>query len=362
MIKRKFLCMLFVSSLIATICCLIPITATCEQQIEQKDCGQAKKIPADVQVNSVTLREKEEKPEVNESKPTVVEAGLGDNIFVNVQNLEKLYNAAGKDRSKIILYFNNTPLKKVTAQGEDLLKDRLLFKLRLADDTRADWISILNMEGKEKELTVSVGLEQEGPVPSTGKLKFVKISKPKKIAFSVSFAVSFIAFVLIAWKTSLLRDKAYDIPWNERSYSLALTQMAWWFYIVTFSYIYIFILTGKMQAISSNAYVLFGISSLAAIGGRAVDSAKDTGKANMDYFKHKNILHDILFDTNDNRSVSLHRFQAVTWTLILGVYYIYSVIKCLTLPEFDATTLSMMGISSGTYVLLKTQEPKSSAK
>jgi hypothetical protein len=67
------------------------------------------------------------------------------------------------------------------------------------------------------------------------------------------------------------------------------------------------------------------------------------------------LLKDLLSDTN---GVNLHRFQLVAWTLVLGIIFWVEVYRELAMPQFGPTLLALMGISSGTYVGLKLQEPK----
>jgi hypothetical protein len=49
----------------------------------------------------------------------------------------------------------------------------------------------------------------------------------------------------------------------------------------------------------------------------------------------------------------LSPFQIAVWTLVLGIVFIRSVYVDLTMPDFDATLLTLMGISSGTYIGFK---------
>ncbi len=56
---------------------------------------------------------------------------------------------------------------------------------------------------------------------------------------------------------------------------------------------------------------------------------------------------------NQDRVVTFHRFQIVVWTLILGVVFVSEVFTKLAMPVFDATLLTLMGISSGTYLGFK---------
>ena len=70
----------------------------------------------------------------------------------------------------------------------------------------------------------------------------------------------------------------------------------------------------------------------------------------------KNFLNDILTDVN---GITLHRFQIVIWTLVLGYLFILGVYRELAMPQFSTTLLALMGISSGTYLGFKIPERQS---
>ncbi len=70
----------------------------------------------------------------------------------------------------------------------------------------------------------------------------------------------------------------------------------------------------------------------------------------------RGILNDLL---QDGDGVSFHRFQMVVWTIVLGLVFINAVHRDLATPEFDATLLGLMGLSSGTYIGFKfSEKPK----
>ena len=64
-------------------------------------------------------------------------------------------------------------------------------------------------------------------------------------------------------------------------------------------------------------------------------------------------LTDIL---SDEDGVSLHRFQIVVWTLILGVLFVFRLWEQVRMPEFEPSLLALMGISAGTYLGFKIPE------
>lgn len=67
-------------------------------------------------------------------------------------------------------------------------------------------------------------------------------------------------------------------------------------------------------------------------------------------------LLDLLTDAN---GVNFHRFQMLVWTVVLGFLFCHGVYKNLAMPEFSATLLALMGISSGTYLGWKIPETQS---
>ena len=69
------------------------------------------------------------------------------------------------------------------------------------------------------------------------------------------------------------------------------------------------------------------------------------------------LLMDLLSEEDANagqgRVITFHRFQIVVWTLILGTVFVSEVFTKLAMPVFDTTLLTLMGISSGTYLGFK---------
>jgi len=75
--------------------------------------------------------------------------------------------------------------------------------------------------------------------------------------------------------------------------------------------------------------------------------------ASLDAAVSKGFISDIL---RDSSGYSFHRFQIFSWTIVLGIIFVSSVYNNLTMPEFSATLLGLMGLSSGTYIGFKFPE------
>ena len=68
------------------------------------------------------------------------------------------------------------------------------------------------------------------------------------------------------------------------------------------------------------------------------------------------IVEDLLSDVN---GISFHRLQILGWTLVFWFVFMNSIFKKLTMVDFDATQLALMGISGSTYIGFKLQEKQS---
>ena len=212
------------------------------------------------------------------------------------------------------------------------------------------------------------------------------------------------------------------VPGKLKPYNLGRTQMAFWFFLIYASYLTIWLITGALDTITASLLALMGISGGTALGEAIIDSGKDETQtsqlqsftsekqsleqsipelqAQIDTLNAKatltpedtsnrdslnkqlqdsrarlaqlnqqiqalepvaarnasrGFLRDILSDAS---GYSFHRFQIFAWTIVLGIIFVSSVYNGLNMPEFSATLLGLMGLSSGTYLGFKFPEQK----
>ena len=178
----------------------------------------------------------------------------------------------------------------------------------------------------------------------------------------------------------------------RRPYSLAQTQMTWWFCIIFASFVYLVLVGNDINGIlTEQALVLLGIGTGTALGAAVVEQTKSktdpkpTDKpSTLDEFKSvleeidnlpagapvpadlaadrdklaqmlasENFFRDILTDVD---GISLHRFQAVAWAVAVGVVFLYKVVEQNNLPNLGHLVLVVLGISGGTYLGFKIPE------
>jgi hypothetical protein len=224
----------------------------------------------------------------------------------------------------------------------------------------------------------------------------------------VLFVLAVVLFGYLVHTTTILRDpNAPHRPDDRPPYSLARMQMAFWFFLVITAWFLLFLITKDMDTLTSSVLVLLGISAATAVGSAVIDAGtavegaermkavplpdqeKDlvgrvntlkqsldeararpmsadqraevartfdeltVAKRQKDFFGRnafRKFMSDIL---GDNGNISFHRFQIAMWTLVLGIVFVIHVFGELAMPEFSATILGLMGISSGTFLGFK---------
>ncbi|MEA1652043.1 hypothetical protein UAJ10_23890 [Nitrospirillum sp. BR 11164] len=199
------------------------------------------------------------------------------------------------------------------------------------------------------------------------------------------------ALLYLAMSTDMLRDNtpstfagvagATGRP-LRRAFSLAQSQMAWWFVIVLAGYLYLFLVTGELDTLTGQALCLMGLGTGTAMGAAMVEQNKTnpilvayqgvltqiadpatppadlpTLTATRDTLARqlasRDFVHDILTDAN---GISLHRFQTAVWTVVIGVLFLIETVVHRKMPDLDPYSLGVLGISAGTYLGFKIPE------
>jgi hypothetical protein len=296
------------------------------------------------------------------SQPKVVQvkcdgqnkAGLGDRITVVVDNLAGFLANATENNHQVVLFINGMMLEGIVPEAIDTIKRELRFYLRRTDTTKDVWTAVLGRPSKFiKEVSISVGQLGGYPIATAvNNFQFVVIPKKSFYFYLVLLFLIAVCVILLAFKTDLLRDPGPKPENGQRIYSLARTQMAFWFLLVLCSYIFIWCITWELDTISDSVLILIGISAGTAISAVAIDT-KTSAQDKPPILSTGSFVKDLL---TDGYGVSLHRLQMFVWTIVLGIIFCISVYRDLAMPEFGGALLTLMGISSGTYLGFKIPE------
>jgi|GEM_PF-1620356 len=301
----------------------------------------------------------------NAVKVTEVKGKLAlfNTIKVTVQNLPSLLKEAGNDYSKLVLYLDGYPLKGIDAR-QNAEANQLQFDIRQTDndETKARWNNLFGRPSlpipRTKPVSVSVGVEGKQPIPTDVKqYALTVIDRGWYWVYVVGLIGLSIGLLIWARNSDLLRVAKRPAEDQPQRYSLGFCQMAFWFYVVAASYVFIWMVTSEYRVFPAEVLALLGISAATALGASLINTS-GPGETNPAVKPQptKGFFNDIT--TDENEKVSFHRFQIVIWTLVLGIIFLFTIYNLLTMPKFPETLLALMGISSGTYIGFKFPEKK----
>lgn len=367
-------------------------------------------------------------------------AGIGDIVIVKVRGLQTLLNRAqcvdetGARKpecieQKIVLCLDGRIITGIAPEASDAHRENetLQFHLLRDEDNDEAWADLLGNPpwGKKfflRDTRLSVGLENGYIAPSMikdGKFKLIRVKVTRFWAGAVGLLFLFGIMVYLALHSDIVRDSGPDPEGTDRygkakrkPYSLSRCQLAFWFFLVISSFLFLWSITGAYDIITSSVLTLIGIGSGTALGAAVIDNSKKTEatnqltaleseqtvldrdigtremsvasgarsfseaeatyetramKARLEQVNRQmstlettvgpqeshGFIRDVLSDAT---GVSLHRLQMFVWTIVLGIIFISSVWKRLAMPEFSATLLALQGISAGTYLGFKMPE------
>jgi len=184
-------------------------------------------------------------------------------------------------------------------------------------------------------------------------------------AFTISCSVALlliVVYLIYVRKnlTGLLKDESTVLPVADRPYSLSRTLFFYWTIIIVFSVCYIGIVSDNMTTIDNGVLILIGIVAGTTTAGKLIDTNQIQNPditTRIQDFPSQNFFTDIISDGN---GISISRFQTVVFNIIYGCSFLAIVVTQNVLYNFPPSTLTLLGISSGAYALLKIPENKPS--
>ncbi|MDD5578985.1 MAG: hypothetical protein PHY16_06855 [Methylobacter sp.] len=318
---------------------------------------------------------------------------------------------------KIVLYLDGRKISdrdpvKEGKLGKD--KDTVEFPLKQyqAEEggNKDAWIDLLGSPKKDlflRPTKIEIGLDRGYVIPGNIGFMLARINKLWFWICQVIIGVFLIAGIILAIKSDILRDSGPTPENTKKSWSLARCQMAFWLFLVVTSFLFIWLVTGALNTITDSVLGLMGIGSGTALGAALIDASEDKPeklnklkaqreklqaewnaaaektkvtpppenfqllKINQDEIdtELKRVNEQIQSINTPKKTagffidlvsgpsgVTLHRFQMVVWAVILGIIFVFSVWKRLSMPEFGGMLLALQGLSAGTYLGFKIPE------
>jgi hypothetical protein len=328
---------------------------------------------------------------------------FGDRVTLAVEHAANVtFDDTGEPNpADLVLFLDGKPLPGTraavgaSATDEDDVTTTLLTYHITRDlttqEARKNWKDLVLAARSGRTLTISTGLEKGPAAQSHAVVEFTIFGDRagRLVGWFLAAAAGAFVFFSIAAGTGVLRDKepGEGLEVTERAYSLSRTQAAFWTVLVIYAFLFIWFVTGEYNAtIPASVVGLMGIT-LATFGTAAALDATNVqnNKAKVADLKEKlaqnppepvkttlekekkqieprttvckseGFWRDIISNAD---GAGLHRLQFMVWTLALAVVFVVNVWQTLAMPDFDATLLGLMGITSGTYAILKAPEKK----
>ncbi|HBY63174.1 MAG TPA: hypothetical protein DEH78_25410 [Solibacterales bacterium] len=326
------------------------------------------------------------------------EAPLGGTIAIRLDGLNECLTAWPSP--EFVLHLSGVPmpaLKPILPAAGD---NRLQFALPVMAASRPAWNQVfaasaagsaVQEEWRTRMLTIAVS-PGPGQRPYPSAVAGFGLRLLGDLQWRLWLGIAFLLLVLLAWvatSSNALRDSSPPIAAAgvKPPFSLARCQMAAWFYVVLCAYVLIWMSSGLQPALTASTLALIGISAGTGLFAAAVDTTKRNANlekaaalerqlqevqgaderlkgelaevlAQLAPARSEGFFIDILSDAN---GLSFHRVQMLVWTLTTILIFVWTVFASLVMPEFDATVLGLMGISSGTYLGFKFPEQSAPA-
>jgi len=221
---------------------------------------------------------------------------VNSTITVVIVGLDKWLQQPEHDWSKFVLYLdgNQFPdLKPAIVDGTDekgTAQKALRFDLLRTSQNRMAWTAVFGRrrEGEFSNRNVTVTLQHPSVRvlgETSANLRVVSLTY---FFWFIVFAVAFAVFFwFLCYKTDMIRVPGAEPAGNDakakkkrKPYSLARTQMAFWFFAAIVSYGFIWIVTGYQINIPTSVLTLIGISVATGLSSAVVDSSKRTDQQN----------------------------------------------------------------------------------
>jgi hypothetical protein len=313
--------------------------------------------------------------EVAAPEPRVIEVfpktnQLGHTVTLRITNLPNLLSNAHALQKPIVLFVEGKELNDVAPISLDQGSNTLSFQLQRTTRNKDVWTPLLRYPMSEpiRPLKFSAGLLGTSPLlvgdPARDTWLWVIGWNGWTVAWLVVFVLLLLIFLVLAVSSDVLRSPELDSA-GRHPYSLSRTQAAFWLFVTSMSFVFIWMVTGDLATLNASILALIGISSGTYLASTLLETpgattspapaAAATPASNLQKALNTiqsfpfigRFLGDILADRD---GISVHRFQIFVWTIVLGIIFIVSVCNELSMPEFNATLLALMGISSATYV------------
>lgn len=281
---------------------------------------------------------------------------FGERIYLYITSGDSAF----KDKyANLRIFVNNIPMSSYKLSGyqlNDSSGEKYVLSFALAKEPDTLWNNWFRFGNNKLNISILISDASGRRIKEISDITVITYNR---WLFNIALILSLffvIATVYLCRRSSLIRDIS-SAQFNK-PFSLSRFQLLWWSVIIIVSYAMLYSIREGFIILNTSTLVLLGISVSGTGFSRIIDNS-DSDKLRHQDGQSRGFLYDILSDAN---GISIHRYQNLIFTLLFGLIFIYRVIETCNMPEFSSMELFLMGISTGTYVGIKSTENQNAEK
>jgi hypothetical protein len=279
----------------------------------------------------------------------------------------------------ILLWIDSIPFPDLKIWRSNSCSNSLIFHLLRDTADNSSWNYLYSFSNRGcfkayKDVSVQIGTYKSCIASGTKRIHLY-IRECWMMIVGYLFIVALICFAYwlvkqeyILRDTSMVEDtvqlvKKYSDPPNPNEvlkqdlpFSVSKTQLLFWTFLVSIGFVFIWLNTDDLAAITTSTALLLGISGGTSVLSKLIEN-KPAPRLSAAQFKEiprtQNFFKDIL---SSDIGFSPARVQMVTFTAFIGFYFGWYVVYYLKLPDFSQGILLLLGVSNLTYAGIKLSE------
>lgn len=215
---------------------------------------------------------------------------LFNTIQLPVDGLDEWVKIKGNDATQFELHIDGIHIRDTHAR---LIDDntKLQFHLKPTGSNTKDWAALFSRKQSGdyhyiRNMTFTV-YQKDAPVQGSAKADVTVIDETWFTFFVIIFLIAIALFWWLAVETDIIRDVGPQPIGTDNAnkalrkpYSLARTQMSLWFFVILFSYVFIWMVTNDLSTLTAEVLGLIGISALTGLSSAMIDSSKKEEQKN----------------------------------------------------------------------------------
>jgi hypothetical protein len=207
------------------------------------------------------------------------EVAIYNTIKIPIKNLDEWVQQPQNNYNKFVLKIDGihfSGLMPTLANNNTHLQ----FDLKRPLEAKDAWKALLSRKPIQAEKEVAVSVYQDNTIVYGEAMALMRVFDLFWLNIFITISsLAVLLFWVLAYKSDVLRVSGQQPSGNRRKpYSLARTQMAFWFFTIIISYMFIWMVTRDLSILTPSVLGLMGLSAATGLGSAMMDANKQQEK------------------------------------------------------------------------------------